>query len=169
MELELLANRSQETCFLQYFCDNSDEKRNNAAAVLRGLILQILLQRNLFHHILPSFAIQEKALFNSSSFEALWRIFQNMIFEPLLGTIICVLDGIDECDETSIELLLRGFAALLRSNRTPACHLKLILLSRDFPEVIPCILSGFPRIRLEPDAKTEINVDINHFVDVKIE
>ncbi|KAI9679647.1 MAG: hypothetical protein M1829_001609 [Trizodia sp. TS-e1964] len=171
-ELEMMAKDSQYTCFLQYFCDNKDEKRNTAVSVLRGLIFQILkLQPKLIHHILPSFKVQMESLFSSSSFETLWRIFQSIICEPIIGAIYCVLDGLDECDEASLEVLLNKFAALLltQSNKAPICQLHLIILSRDLPELVPYLLSSFPRIRLDPDAKTEVNGDIHRFIDLKVD
>ena len=41
-ELEQLARESQDVLFLQFFDDNNDERRNTAAAIFRGLILQLL-------------------------------------------------------------------------------------------------------------------------------
>jgi hypothetical protein len=110
-ELERTAKLSQNTLFLQYFCDNKDEKRNTALTIIRGLIFQLLrLRPKLFDHILPSFKIQKESLFTNSSFETLWRIFVSMIRDPLFGSTYCILDGLDECDETLLEVLLRKFA-----------------------------------------------------------
>jgi len=112
-ELERTVNDSQNTLLLQYFCDNKDEKRNTAVTVIRGLIFQLLQYRpKLFDHILPSYKIQKESLFNNSSFETLWRIFNTMLRDPVLGTVYCVLDGIDECDETSLQVLLSKLKAL---------------------------------------------------------
>jgi hypothetical protein len=169
-ELEQTASVFPNTSFLQYFCDNKDEKRNTAVTVIRGLIYQLLQSRpKLFDHILPSFKIQEKSLF--TSFETLWRIFESMVCDPVLGSTYCVLDGLDECDEASLEMLLRKYAALLsaKTNESSACHLKLIIISRDLPDFIPELLSSFPRIRLDPDADTEINNDIRLFIKAKVE
>ncbi|KFY30111.1 hypothetical protein V494_08258 [Pseudogymnoascus sp. VKM F-4513 (FW-928)] len=171
-ELEQMAKESSGISFLQYFCDNKDEKRNTAVAIVRGLIFQLLeLHPKLISHILPSFKIQNKSLFTSSSFETLWRIFESMIRDPILGTTYCVLDGLDECDPASLEVLLGKFATLLstKSSSFSACHLNLIVVSRDFPDFIPHILSSFPRIRLDPDAETEVNDDIQRFIQIKVD
>ncbi|KAI9651903.1 MAG: hypothetical protein M1829_002114 [Trizodia sp. TS-e1964] len=170
-ELEQLS-KFQDTCFLQYFCDDKDKKRNTAVTILRGLIYQILqTRRSIFHHILPSFRVQKDALFSSSSFDSLWRIFQDMTCDPILENIYCVMDGLDECDEASIQVLLNKFATLFSAagNRSSTCQLKMIVLSRDLPEFVPDILSSFPRIHLDSDAKTEVNVDINQFITVKVD
>ena len=170
-ELERIAKQSQDVIFVQYFCDNKDGKRNTAIAILRGLIYQLLsLQPKLFDHILPDFLIQREALFTGSSFEALWRIFESMV-RDVLGTVYCVLDGLDECEEKSLETLLKKFKYLFSTtvSETSVCRLNLIAVSRDLPDFIPEALSSFPRIRLDPDAETEISSDILRFIKVKVD
>ncbi|MCJ1270547.1 hypothetical protein MMC22_010444 [Lobaria immixta] len=114
---------------------------------------------------------RNESLFAGSSFETLWKIFENMVHDPALGTTYCVLDGLDECDEASLEVFLRKLAALfsVKTNESPVCHLNLIIVSRDLPDFIPELLSRFPRIRLDSDADTEINNDIYRFIEVKVD
>jgi hypothetical protein len=170
-ELERTAKHSRDTMFLQYFCDNKDERRNTAVAIIRGLIFQLLqLRPKLFNHILPSFKIQKESLFTNSSFETLWRIFETMLRDLVSSAVYCILDGLDECDEASLEVLLKKFRALFTTKfgESPACHLNLIVVSRDHPDFIPEILSNFSRIRLDPDADKEVNNDVHRFIEVKI-
>ena len=167
-ELEQMARRLPSEEFLQYFCDNKDEKRNTAVAVLRGLIYQLLqLRRKLFDHILPTFKVQKESLFQ---FEALWRIFKSMVCDPTVETTYCVLDGLDECDEASLEMLLRKITVLLSAEPTESsvCHLNVLIVSRERPDLIPESLSGFPHISLDPDADTEITQDIDLFIKAKV-
>jgi hypothetical protein len=146
-ELERTANFLQNTLFLQYFCDNKDEKRNKAITIIRGLLFQLLeLQPKLFRHILPNFKIHGKSLFTGLLFYTLWKIFENMLCDPVLSAVYCVLDGLDECEEALLELLLNKFKSLFSSKSSRACHLKLIVTSRELPKFIPRILSSFPRI-----------------------
>lgn len=171
-ELERTAKDSQDVLFLQYFCDNKDEKRNTAVAIIRGLMFQLLLLRPKFiDHILPSFQIQKQSLFASPSFETLWTIFETILRDPTLGTVYCVLDGLDECHEASLEVLLRKLKALFSTEfgKSLAYHFNLIVVSRDLPEFIPKILSGFPRIRLDPDLNSNVNYDIHQFIDSKVD
>jgi hypothetical protein len=170
-ELERTAKDSQDVSFLQYFCDNKDEKRNTAVAIIRGMIFQLLqLRPKLIDHILPSFKIQNKSLFTASSFETLWRIFETILRDPVLSAIYCVLDGLDECDEASLEVLLKKFRALfLNSSESSPFYLNLVVVSRDLPDSIPEILSSFPCIRLDPDADTKVNNDIHQFIEVKVD
>jgi Ankyrin repeats (3 copies) len=171
-ELERIAKDLRDTMFLQYFCDNKDEKRNTGVTILRGLVFQLLqLQPKLFDYILPSFKIQKASLFTGSSFETLWRIFETMLRDPVLGTVYCVLDGLDECDEALLEVLLEKFGALFstESIESLTCHFKLIVVSRDYPYFIPKILSSFLHIRLDLDADREVNNDIYRFIEVKVD
>lgn len=157
-ELEQTANNSQNTLFLQYFCDNKDEKRNTAITIIKGLIFQLLQFRSkLFNHILPSFKIQKESLFTDSSFETLWRIFSTMLRDPVLDTIYCVLDGLDKCDEASLQMLLSKLKALFSQETGPSYRLKMIIVSRDLPKFIPELLRGVPCVRLDPDADSEVN------------
>jgi len=171
-KLEETMKDLQDVAILQFFCDNKDEKRNTAIAIIRVLIFQ-LVQRwpKLIDHILPSFEIQKGSLFDASSLEVLWRIFQNMIRDPIHGTIYCILDGLDECESASAKVLLIKFATLMptKSNNPPPWPLNLVVVSRALPEFILQILSGFPRIRLDPDAETEVNGDIHRFIEVRVD
>ena len=169
-ELKRTAEYSPNALFIQYYCDSKDEKRNTAIDVVRGLVLQLLqAYPKLFDHILPSFNIQRQSLF--SSFESLWRIFQSMICDPIFGTVYCVLDGLDECNEASLELLLKKFKVLfsVKINESSACRLSLIVVSRNYPDSISDSLSSFPHIDLDLDIDSEINNDIHMFVESKVE
>ena len=162
-EFERTANDSQNTLFLQYFCDNKDEKRNTGVAIVRGLIWQLLQKRSqLFVHILPSFKDRDKTQL-ITSFETLWRILENMLRD--LGNTYCILDGLDECDEASLELLLSKFKALFSPETGPPHRLHMIVVSRDRPKFIPELLIGAPRIRLDPDA----NNDLQRFINDEVE
>ncbi|KAH8649514.1 hypothetical protein BGZ60DRAFT_463330, partial [Tricladium varicosporioides] len=171
-ELERSAEKSQDILFVQYFCDNKDEKRNTAVAIIRGLISQLLsLRPTLFNYILPTFRTQKESLFAHSSFETLWRIFEMMVHDPVLGTANCVLDGLDECDKASLEALVRKLEALFstKTDKTSTCHLNLIIVSRELPDFELDALSSFPRIRLDADAANEINNDIRRLIQVKVD
>ena len=160
---------SQNKLFLQYFCDSKDERRNTAVAVLRGLIYQLLKSRpKLFDHILPDFKIQKTSLF---TFETLWRIFESIVHDATLETTYCVLDGVDECEEASVEILLGKFAALFsaKTDELLACHLNLLIVCRGLPDFIPNLLSGFHRISLDLDASAEVKNDIDIFIEAKVD
>jgi NACHT domain len=169
-ELERYVMESQGALFVQYICDNRDEKRNTAVAILRGLIWQLLKRcPELNIHVLPSIKDRDKSQL-ITSFDSLWRIFETMVRDPVLGTTYCVLDGLDECDEASLEVLLKKFwdLFLIKLNESLTCQLNLIAVSRDLSDFIPETLLNFPCIRLNSDADDEINSDIHWFIKIKV-
>ncbi|KAF7505691.1 hypothetical protein GJ744_000540 [Endocarpon pusillum] len=169
-ELERCVEDSHDATFVQYFCDNKDKRQNTAFAILRGLIWQLLKCRpQLINHILPSFK-DRSGSYVIKEFNSLWRIFEAMIHDPILGTAYCVLDGLDECEEDSLMCLLKKFEALFSAKHynSSASRLNLIAISRDLPDFIPDILSSFPCIRLDMDTDTEINSDICRFIEMKV-
>ena len=64
------------------------------------------------NHVLASFEVQEGSLFSSPAFESLCRVFEAMIRNPAIGAVYCILDGLDECDEASLLVLLTKFRVL---------------------------------------------------------
>jgi hypothetical protein len=75
--------------------------------MIRSLIYQLLrIYDNLFQYILPELNIQCEALFDDSMFETQWSILDSMLHHPTLPILNCILDGIDECEPTSLEWLL---------------------------------------------------------------
>jgi ankyrin repeat protein len=164
--------KSTDKVLLQYFCDDKDGKRNTATAILRGLIWQLLNRRSqLIEHILPEFAKRKASLFDQSNFEQLWTCFEKMLDDPVSGLTHCVLDGLDECEETSLGVLLRKVARYVADHRgSPSSHqFKMIICSREYPECIPAALKDFPTINLNEDSQTEVVDDIRLFIDVKLE
>jgi hypothetical protein len=104
-ELDVVA-QSHDAILAYFFCDNRDNRRNTAVAVLRGLIFRLIRQHSKFlEHIIPVFKVQKETLFNESSFESLWRIFESMVRDSSMDCVFCVLDGLDECDEHSLKML----------------------------------------------------------------
>ena len=171
-ELERLTKDLPDAVSLEFFCDNKNDKRNTADSIIQGLVFQLLHKRKeLIKYILPAFEIQEASLFSGPSFESLWRIFEDMTCDPMLRAIYCVLDGLDECDNASLEVLLKHFKALFLKNASMirSSHLNLIAVSRDRPDFIQQLLSSFPRIQLDLDADFEVNKDITRFIDAKLD
>ena len=169
VELHNMINESmQEACFLEFYRDNKDDKRNTADSIVRGLILQFLLKRpKLFAYVLPNFTIHREL--SAWSFETLWRIFESMVCDASQGAVYCIIDGLDECDEVSLEILLKRLRTLFVTKLSKSCHLNLIVVSRECPDVIPDLLSNSPRIRLDPDMDNEVNQDIDRFIKFEVD
>ena len=145
-----------------FFCSAQDEKRSTATAVLRGLVHQIVVKRpQLARHALPYFETQQTL----SSLEALWLIFAKLVADAELGTMFCVLDGLDECEDSTVRVLLPRLVDLLAGEAPSSSRstFKLAIVSRDLPG-----LRGCRRIRLDPDNDEKVASDIQLFVSVRV-
>ncbi|KFY21157.1 hypothetical protein V491_03116 [Pseudogymnoascus sp. VKM F-3775] len=162
----LTKHLSESTPVIYFFCDNKDATRNTAVTVLRGLLYQLIGQcPRLLHHIFTPWKVQQDALFNSNSFEGLWRIFQTML-EDIGTDLVCVLDGLDEFADDSLTSLLHKIKILF--TESPERHkLKLIILSRRHPECLERTLSSFPRIDLDSD-QVSSQSDINFYITSRV-
>jgi ankyrin repeat protein len=149
-----------------FFCSAQDEKRNTAIAVLRGLVHQILNKRpQLVKHVSPYFETPERTQQTLSSLETLWLIFSKLIADPELETMFCVLDGLDECEESTLRTLLLRIVSLLTGETSSSTKgaFKLAIISRDMHGLQDCT-----RIRLDPDNDEKVVSDIKLFVSARV-
>ncbi|KAK5728137.1 hypothetical protein LTR17_012145 [Elasticomyces elasticus] len=148
---------------IYYFCSNDDEKRNNATAVLRGLIWHITARcPPLADHLLEPLGHESRAQATLSSRETLWSLFVKLVQDPRGGTVNCVLDGLDECDEESQGWLVTKLMELGSSKWNAV--FKLAVVSRPLPGLAQCSL-----IELDIGYGEQIGKDIKGFVSVRTE
>jgi ankyrin repeat protein len=167
-ELEKHIAEIDESELIYLFCSAGDEKRNTGVAVLRGLIHQIIEKRpQLVKHAQPFLETPEKQKSTLSSLETLWIIFSRLITDTALGTMFCVLDGLDECDGSSLRVLLQKVVNLLTLNNSLiAKTFKLVVVSREIHALRGCDCS---RIRLDPDNDAKVDSDIELFVSTRVQ
>ncbi|CAM1503374.1 Fc.00g081500.m01.CDS01 [Cosmosporella sp. VM-42] len=79
------------------------------------------------------------------------------------GPVNCILDGLDECEPESLELLL----SKLNQIDTESL-LKVIVLSREHPMCLKHSLGHFPGIRLYPDAKEDVNNGLQLYISSRV-
>ena len=168
-ELAHLAEQSSQMTLAYYFCDDKDEKRRTATAILRGLILQLLRQRPvLFKHIQPSFDMSGDSL--CTNFHTLWRIFVSIVCDPGVGEVCCLIDALDECERESRQLFMKNLAEIFgpRENRTSSA--KFIVISRRESDIEEELLSARSARILEIHVdKGKVNRDLSKFIDFKVD
>ncbi|KNG45792.1 nacht and ankyrin domain-containing protein [Stemphylium lycopersici] len=165
-ELERHTARIVNAELVFFFCSAQDDEHNTVIAVLRGLMNQIIDKRpQLVRHAQPYFETPEKTQQTLLSLETLWLIFSKLIADAELETIICVLDGLDECEEKTLKALLRRITSLL-AGTTPSSikgSFKLAIVSRDLKD-----LRGCTRVQLNPDNNEKVASDINLFITTRL-
>ena len=164
-ELEKHAAHQENTDLIFFFCSAQNEKHNTALAVLRGLLHQILTKRpQLSKHALRHFEPPERKQQTLSSLEALWIIFVEVITDVDFGTVFCVLDGLDECEESIRKGLVSRLVTLLNGQNSSTQNMfKLAIISREMPGLKNC-----PRVRLDPDNDERVSSDIELFISARM-
>ncbi|KAJ5593561.1 hypothetical protein N7537_010465 [Penicillium hordei] len=115
-----------------FFCQATDVRINNATAVLRGLIYSLVKkQPSLLSHVKSQYDHAGKVLFEDiNAFNALSRIFTDILKDPTLPTTYLIIDALDECTT--------GLASLLDliTQVSSACpQIKWIVSSRNWPDI----------------------------------
>lgn len=97
-------------------------------------------------------------------FTWLLQIFRETLLSFRNKEIYCILDGLDECDDTCLQFLLHELRHLATD---PRCPLRLLIFSHPYPDFVEHQLSGILRLNLDtdPDAKNAFKRDVDIFVE----
>ncbi|KAI0203575.1 ankyrin repeat protein [Astrocystis sublimbata] len=160
---------TNDDVLLYYFCSNRDKNRNTALTILRGIMHQWVDRHpHMAQHIKSSFEGTETTKYTVSSFISLWRVFLSLIRQSGSSQVVCVLDGLDECEKESLRQLLDVVGTYLSSSReNSGPRLKLILLSRPQPAVLESRLGQYQQIRLD-NSETEVSHDVQRYIFAKV-
>jgi len=168
-ELEKRAQFTSGMIFAYYFCDNKDDKRNTAIAIIRGLLLQLLRQRPLlFKHIQEDYDQMRHRVFDN--FDALWRILLKILTDPNAGQIYFLIDALDECDKSSRgfrQAFLASLADLFSVQQgSESIHVKLLITCRPESDILDEFnhLRGLVRID-----SGKINADLFEYIRTKVD
>ncbi|CAJ2505558.1 Uu.00g129520.m01.CDS01 [Anthostomella pinea] len=133
-----------------FFCQATDERINNATAVLRGLIYMLLDQdASLVSHMKKKYDIAGEGLFQGdNAWYALSEIFTNMLRDPKLHVVCLVVDALDECIGGLPQLL-----ELIVETSQATCA-KWLVSSRNWPQIEEELSNVAHRLSLEVNAKS---------------
>jgi hypothetical protein len=148
--LTRLRDKEATTLLSYFFCQATDSRINNAAAVLRGLIYLLIDQQPLLvSHVRKKYDHAGKALFeDANAWVALSEIFTSILQDPSLKSTYLIVDALDEC-ETDLPQLLN----LVIRTASISPRVKWIVSSRNEPDIEA-------RLRLD-DVQTRLNLELN--------
>ena len=116
-------------CF--FFCKDDNDEQKNATFALRALLHQLFTAKSsLVRHAMTEFRNKNQKF--TEEFGTLWKIFTTAARDRSCGNVICVIDGLDECEElTRVQLIksLVEFYSLPNENKP---FLKFIVTSRPY-------------------------------------
>ena len=112
-----------------FFCQATDERLDNAMAVLRGLIFLLVTQQpRLILHVRKEHDRVGNQLF--SDWIPLSEVFTDILNDPNLSRTCLIIDALDECTQ-NLDLLLD--LVVRTSSTCPSA--KWVVSSRDFPSI----------------------------------
>ncbi|KAK3946552.1 NACHT domain-containing protein [Pseudoneurospora amorphoporcata] len=151
-----------------FFCQATDSRINNATAVLRGLIyLLIDQQSSILSHVRSEYDRVGEGLFkDANTWDALSRIFTNILRDPSLRTTYLVIDALDECVTTNLPQLLD----LIAQQSSSGSRVKWIVSSRNWPQIEEGLEKAADKVKVSLELNAEsvaaaVNTFILHKVD----
>ncbi|KAH8653982.1 hypothetical protein BGZ60DRAFT_473175 [Tricladium varicosporioides] len=145
--LARLRDKSTTTLLSFFFCQATDSRLNNTAAVLRGLIYLLINQQ-------PSLL----------SYAALSEIFTSILQDPGLNSTSLIVDALDEC-ETGLPWLLD----LITESASASPRVKWILSSRNKPDIEARLRLNNAQMILSLELNSEhVSRAVELFIDYKV-
>ncbi|KAI1052300.1 hypothetical protein LB507_007582 [Fusarium sp. FIESC RH6] len=158
-----------DNVLLYYFCSNRDKNRNNALTIMRGILHQwVGLHPHLAKFIKSSFEGTETTKYTISNFVSLWKVFLTLLQQSTSSQVVCVLDGLDECERESLKQLLDAVSNYIcQSGKRSGPQLKVIILSRPRPAVLETKLGQYRQIQLDASG-TATSHDVEKYIFAKV-
>lgn len=150
---------------LYFFCSSKSNKQDNAVAVLRCLTWQLLglvQSSNQLDGISQYFKGPAITSSSCNDIEALWKMVESLVLTLKLERLFFLLDGVDECDNSSSRFLIAKFRQLLSGDIQATQNVRMIIVSRDIG------LQNVPRIQIGSENNMQIKDDIIKFVNARI-
>ncbi|KAF5018780.1 hypothetical protein F66182_9230 [Fusarium sp. NRRL 66182] len=146
-----------------FFCDAKDPKRNSAQGILRGVLSQLFQNHS---HLLSDRIRRRHEYRGARVFEkpqALWNLLVEVAYRSDRH-IFCIIDGLDECDESSRTILLEQIEQTFHGLK-PAVNLSLLILSRPTSQ-IRAYLGEF--VHRDLDMFPQSKQDVEKYIDQQV-
>jgi len=141
-----------------FFKDEGKEQKSAASAVC-ALLHQLYTDKPaLIKHALPVFNKEGEKI--QTLFSELWAILRASVTDPTAGNTICVLDALDECEESGRILLIDSLKQFHRNSGWNGTNgfVKFLVTSRPYQSIerkFRVLENALPQIRLAGEDETE--------------
>ncbi|KAH7628106.1 hypothetical protein B0T09DRAFT_290044 [Sordaria sp. MPI-SDFR-AT-0083] len=167
-ELDQGSTANAHHCNVAYFfCQATDSRINNATAVLRGLIYVLSDQQpSILSHVRSEYDRAGEGLFKDpNTWDALSRIFTNILQDQDLRTTYLIIDALDECVEEQSQLL-----GLIAQEPSGSSQVKWIVSSRNWPRIEKGLRVATTKliVSLELNAKS-VTTAVDAFIRYKVD
>ncbi|KAF8536548.1 hypothetical protein BDD12DRAFT_918318 [Trichophaea hybrida] len=157
-------------CF--FFFKDDDEQQKNSTFALSALLHQLFTAKSsLIKHAMEEFKGKGEKF--TKELGVLWRIFTAAATDPGCGNVICIIDGLDECEESTRNELIKFLVSIYlpancTARNTDETFLKFVLTSRPYG-FIEEQFARLPTIRLKAEEQIPaINVDIELVINAEV-
>ena len=134
-----------------FYCDFRDEQKKELRGLLSSLLVQLCHQSDAYCDILSDFYLDHARGSRHPSDEALVGCLKNLLKHPGLAPVYVVVDGLDECPNTSA----------FPSPRAKVLDLLEKLIKSQIPNLLICVTS-----RPETDIKVVLDPLIPRYVSL---
>jgi ankyrin repeat protein len=153
---------------IYFFCQADDERHRSATHILRSLLWQLTAQQPAIAEYLTQYLYppsERQAVLDSR--ETLWSIFAKIAGDLRLLSTVCLVDGLDECDDSSQRWLALKFVDFCEQLevRSNANSMRTIIVSR--PGI--SALRPSSHLLLDIDYNEQISRDIKSLIAAKVE
>ncbi|KUL91027.1 hypothetical protein ZTR_01003 [Talaromyces verruculosus] len=121
-------------CLAYFFCTSNNQKQKTAVAIFEALIYQFIMEKRQLIGFLPPDLKKIKE--NLQDFDTMWDVLMKIGNHSSTGEKYCIIDGLDECEESDRTALLRQIGITFKSNSDGDSEPKIniLILSRLYPE-----------------------------------
>ena len=167
----LLVSRNKERLLCYFFFKNDDTSRQTSANALCAILHQLFSQKPiLLRHAIHDFEKNGERLRSMSS--TLWDILEVSAADPDAGEIICILDALDECQESDRADMIHHLSRYHESRSATNAKLKFLVTSRPYSDVERSFyerIRSLPSISLRGEHESEkIREEINKVIEYQI-
>ncbi|KAI9765965.1 MAG: hypothetical protein M1840_006972, partial [Geoglossum simile] len=172
VEKELKSTESRTTCY--FFFKDDDVKQKSATNALSALLHQLFSQRKfLIQHAIPAYGNEGHQL--PTLFHKLWAILTEAATDPKAGEVICILDALDECEESgryNIIKALNAFYKKVNSAEGNLSRFKFLATSRPYLDIerrFTELTHDMPTVHLQGEKESKaISEEINLVIHFEV-
>ncbi|CAI7644417.1 unnamed protein product [Penicillium bialowiezense] len=166
---------STEPITICYFFFKDNDEQNKVQKAMCALLHQLFQKHE---QLFSKYGVPAVKRFQEGlhgNFEELWRIFLSAATDPSTGSVVCILDALDECEAAGCSRLIDRLQNFYDSSLTTSAQgssLKFLVTSRPYDGIVDKfakLTRKIPTIRLAGEEETEgISEEITVVIKAKV-
>ncbi|KAM0548071.1 hypothetical protein ACHAPJ_010129 [Fusarium lateritium] len=159
--------RSTTICYFFFKEQDQNTVRQALCALLHQLFCQL---PSLLVHAMKAFRRDGRGLTRSTS--SLWQIVRDAMEDHQTGSVIFILDALDECAEYEFQNLIENVESQYRDNKAGSGKLKYLMTCRPYHQILSKfhrLLGVFPNVHIPGEDESEkISQEVTHVIRYRV-